>query len=125
MTRRKPRMHPVAWERPPDAPPLRDVVAQIDAKTRRLGELDDEIERQLTAIERAIRARRPSGHPASVPFPPWGRLGWSGRRGRWRLVVLEDDACTDLSRMPRVCRVDAYRVLGALVQRLGLVPGAT
>ncbi len=107
---------------PPDAPPLRDVVVQIAAKTRQLSALDDQIGQALAAIESAIRDRRPVGHPIDVPFPPWGKLGWSGRRGRWRLVVVDEDACEDLCAMPRECRAQACHVLGKLVDRLGLRP---
>jgi hypothetical protein len=107
---------------PPDAPPLREVIAQIVAKNRQLGALDDDIGRKLRAIEAAIRRRRPSGRPVDVPFPPWGKLGWSSRRGCWRLVVVDDEECEDLSAMPRECRTDACFVLGKLVKRIGLLP---
>jgi hypothetical protein len=105
---------------PPDAPPLREVVVQLAAKNRRLGELDDQIARAIATIEQAIYERRPIGHPVDVPFPPWGKLGWSGRRGRWRLVVVDDEACEDLREMPRSCRAEACHVLGKLVERLSL-----
>ena len=105
---------------PPDAPPLREVVAQIVAKGRQLGALDDDIGRKLRTVEDAIRLRRPSGRPVDVPFPPWGKLGWSGRRGHWRLVVVDDEECEDLHAMPRECRAEACLVLGKLVERLGL-----
>lgn len=105
----------------PGAPPLRDVVAQLFAKNRPLGTLDDEIAQKLAAFEQILRDRRPSGHPVDVPFPPWGKLGWSGRRGhRWRLVVVDEEECEDLSAMPRQCRAEAWLVLGRLVKRLGL-----
>ena len=101
--------------------PLPEVVAQLAAKSRRLGALDDEIGRKIAAIEDAIRGRRADGGPVDVPFPPWGKLGWSGRRGRrWRLVVVDDEACEDLRDMPRECRAQACLVLGKLVARLGL-----
>lgn len=106
---------------PPDAPPLREVVAQLAAKSRQLGALDDEIGRKLSAIEEGIRQRRSTGGPVDVPFPPWGKLGWSGRRGRWRLVVVDNEECEELSAMPRECRVEACLVLGKLVERLGLL----
>lgn len=105
---------------PPNAPPLREVVVQLAGKTRQLNALDDVIGRKLSAIEDAIRLHRPSGCPVDVPFPPWGKLGWSGRRGRWRLVVVDDEECEDLSAMPRACRAEACLVLGKLVERLGL-----
>lgn len=105
---------------PPDAPPLREVVVQITTMNRQLNALDDEIGRKLAAIEMAIRSRRPSGHPVDVPFSPWGKLGWSGRRGRWRLVVVDDEECEDLCEMPRQCCAEALLVLGKLVERLGL-----
>ncbi len=106
-----------------DAPPLREVVPQIAAKTRRLNALDDKISSVLAAVERAIRSRRPSGPPVDVPFQPWGKLGWSGRRDRhWRLVVVDNEACEDLCAMPRECRAKACLVLGKLVDRLGLLP---
>jgi len=95
---------------------------QLAAKSRQLNALDDEIGEKLAAIELAIRSRRPSGHPVDVPFPPWGKLGWSGRRGRWRLVVVDDEECEDLSAMPRQCRAEALSVLGKLVARLGIQP---
>jgi hypothetical protein len=82
--------------------------------------LDDRISRALSAIERSIRTRRPSGHPVDVPFPPWGKLGWSGRRGHSRLVVVDDEACEDLSAMPRACRAEACLILAKIVERLGL-----
>lgn len=106
---------------PPDASSLREVVAQLAIKNRQLGALDDKIARVLAEIEHVIRERRPIGHPVDVTFSPWGKLGWSGRRGRWRLVVVDEDACEDLIMMPRVCRVAACHVLGKLVDRLGLM----
>jgi hypothetical protein len=107
----------------PGAPPLREVVVQLAAKSRQLDALDDEIGRKLAAIEDGIRRRRSTGGPVDVPFPPWGKLGWSGRRGRgWRLVVVDDEACEDLSDMPRECRAEACFFLGKLVERLGLIP---
>jgi hypothetical protein len=93
---------------------------QLAAKSRQLGELDATIGRTLTLIERAIVTHRPSGHPVDVPFPPWGKLGWSGRGGHWRLVVVDDEACEDLRAMPRNCRAEACHALGKLVTRLGL-----
>ena len=95
---------------------------QLAAKSRRLGELDTQLSQKLAVIEHAIRARRPIEHPVDVPFPPWGKLGWSGRRGHWRLVVVDDEECEDLSAMPRQCRAEALAVLGKLVARLGLPP---
>lgn len=111
----------VPWVPPPDAPPLREVIAQIVVKNRQLGALDDDIGRKLSAIENTIRKLRPSGHPVDVPFPPWGKLGWSGRRGRWRLVVVDDEECEDLSAMPRECRTEACFVLDKLIERLSLL----
>lgn len=106
---------------PPNAPPLPEVVAQLVTKSRQLRVLDDQIGRKLEAFEHVIRTRRPIGHPVDVPFPPWGRLGWSGRRGKhWRLVVVDEEACEDLAAMPRACWTDACFVLGKLVDRLAL-----
>ena len=107
---------------PPDAPPLREVVVQLAAKSRQLSALDDQIGRTLATIEQLLCERRPDGHPVDVPFPPWGKLGWSGRRNRWRLVVVDEDVCEDLSAMPRVCRAEACHVLPKLVDRLGVLP---
>jgi hypothetical protein len=118
--KRSRRLLAVTAEVPLDAPQLREVVVQITAKNRRLLALDDEIARKIVTIEHVIRDQRPGGHPVDVPFPPWGKLGWSGRRQHWRLVVVDEDACEDLIAMPRVCRVDAFHVLGKLVDRLGL-----
>lgn len=102
--------------------PLAEVVRGIAEGQREVDRLDDAIGRQLAAAERAIRERRPTGYPVDVPFPPWGKLAWSGRRGRWRLVVLEDeDTCTDLFNMPALCRADACHVLDKLVRKMGLI----
>lgn len=119
---RKPRLKRETYTPPPGAPPLREVIRQIATKSRQLDALDNDIGRMLGTFEDTIRRRRSSGGPVDVLFPPWGKLGWSGRRGRWRLVVVDDDACEDLSAMPRECRTDACFVLGKLVARLGLVP---
>lgn len=101
---------------------LPEVVRRLGAASRTLSRLDDDIGRNLAAIEEAIRRRRLTGYPLDVPFPPWGKLGWSGRRGRWRLVVIDEDVCEDLRQMPRECRTDACFVLRKLVARLGLTP---
>ena len=106
---------------PPDAPPIREVLKKLAIKNRQLSALDDEIGRKLGDIESAIRSHRPTGRPVDVSFPPWGKLGWSGRRGRhWRLVVVVDEECEDLCDMPRECRAEACLVLGKLIVRLGL-----
>lgn len=119
-SRRKLRAAP--YVPPPDAPPLADVIRDLAEGQRNLNRLDDEIGSKLRKIERAILARRPTGYPVEVPFPPWGKLGWSGRRGRWRLVVREDEeTCTDLFNMPALCRVDACHVVGKLVRKMGLI----
>lgn len=110
----------VPYSAPPDALPLREVIAQIATHTRQLNAIDDDIGRELRTLEDVIRQRRPAGRPVDVPFPPWGKLGWSGRRGRWRLVVVDDEKCEDLLAMPRACRAEAFLVLGKLVERLGL-----
>jgi hypothetical protein len=112
--------HEVKALLPPNAPPLREVVVQLSIKNRQLGALDDQVARALAEISHVIRSHRPTGHPVDVPFPPWGKLGWSGRRGHWRLVVLDEEDCEDLSETPRQCRSDACHVLGKLVDRLGL-----
>jgi len=123
MKRARPRyVKPAPYVAPPGAPPLREVVVQLASKSKRLSELDDQIGRALAAIERVIRDRRPHGYPVDVPFPPWGKLAWSGRHRHWRLVVVDEDACEDLASMPRACRAQAYLVLGKLVERLELLP---
>lgn len=110
----------VPYKPPPHALPLSEVVKQLAIKSRELNALDDAIGRTLAAIEEVIRQHRSTGGPVDVPFPPWGKLGWSGRRDRgWRLVVVDDEACEDLSAMPRECRAEACLVLSKLVDRLG------
>lgn len=101
---------------------MRQVVQELAEAARTLNHLDDEIGKQLRKFERAVLAKRPTGYPVDVPFPPWGKLGWSGRRGRWRLVVLEDEeTCTDLFNMPRECRADACHQLHKLAERMNLL----
>ena len=123
MSKKKRMVQPIALPSPSKELPLREVVVQLAAKTRRLGELDTAIAHKLGAIERVLRRHRSGGIPVDVPFAPWGKLGWSGRRDRpWRLVVVDEDACEDLRSMPRECRAEACMVLGKLVARLGLPP---
>jgi hypothetical protein len=117
--RRKRRYEP--YVPPPDAPPLRDVVRDLVARSKELNRLDDEIGRLLARTERTFRERYKADRPVDVPFPPWGKLAWSGRRGRWRLVVLEEDDCTDLLTMPQLCRIDACHVLHKLATRMDLL----
>lgn len=121
MTKAKKRS-PIAPRKPsPGELPLRDVVMQLTAKNRQLSVLDDEIRHKLSTIEDGIRQRCTTGGPVDVPFPPWGKLGWSGRRDHgWRLVVVDDEACEDLLSMPRECRAEACFILHKLVTRLGL-----
>jgi len=106
---------------PPGSPPLQDVVRQLVESSRELNRLDDEISRELQRFQAIARERRPTGHPVDVAFPPWGKLGWSGRRGRWRLVVVDEDECEDLMSMPRECRAEAFAVLPTLAKRMGLL----
>lgn len=119
----KKRASPTPRTPPPQELSLREVVVQLAAKSRQLDALDNEIGRKIVALEKTIRARRSTGGPVDVPFPPWGKLGWSGRRDRgWRLVVVDDELCEDLLAMPRECRAEACFVLGKLVERLELAP---
>lgn len=118
----KPRRKRIPYVAPLDAPPLHEVIKGIVDGQRKLNQLDDDIGRGLRKIERAILVRRPTGHPVDVPFPPWGKLGWSSRRGRWRFVVVEDEeTCTDLFNMPALCRSDACHVVERLVSKMGLM----
>jgi hypothetical protein len=100
--------------------PLRGIVHQIGERSRTLSRFDDMIFQRLQRIQELLRAQRPAGHPVDVPFPSWGKIGWSGRRGYWRLVVVDDDLCEDLLLMPRECRAEACLVLPKLVERMGL-----
>lgn len=100
--------------------PLREVVRQLGTLSRELNTLDDDISLKLRQIEETIRQRRSTGGPVGVLFPPWGKLAWSGRRGRWRLVVIDEDECEDLMNMPALCRSDACFVLPKLVERMEL-----
>ncbi|MGH7176894.1 MAG: hypothetical protein ACREJC_05905 [Tepidisphaeraceae bacterium] len=100
--------------------PLEDVVRDLFAKAKQLHNADDKIGMLLARIERMFRERRPTGHPVSVAFPPWGKLAWSGRRGRWRLVVIDGDEYEDLRNMPALCRSDACHVVGKPAKRMNL-----
>jgi hypothetical protein len=93
--------------------PLREVLHRFDAM----------ICQRLQCIQALLRTQRPTGHPVDVVFPAWGKIGWSGRGGYWRLVVIDDEKCEeceDLMRMPRECRAEACLVLPKLVERMGL-----
>jgi hypothetical protein len=104
-----------------DEPSLREVVQQLFTAAKQLDARDDEISATLRRIEIVIRAKRSTGGPVDVPFLPWGKLAWSGRRGNWRLVVIDDEECEDLLSMPRLCRMDACHVLPKLVERMKLL----
>lgn len=101
--------------------PLREVVQELSQLTQTLNRYDDEISQLLRDFEEIARQRRPTGRPVDVVFPPWGKLGWTGRRGRWRLVVVDDEECEDLLSMPRDCRHEACHVLWRLAERMGLL----
>jgi hypothetical protein len=122
MTTRTKRVRELPLPRTPvDPRPLSEIVQVLSTQQLKLNALDDEIDgmlRRLTLIAR----ERYVGRPLDVPFPPWGRLGWSGARGRWRFVVLDAEDCEDLSSMPRLCRVDACHVVAKLVEKMGLLP---
>ena len=100
--------------------PFCEVARQIGERSRALGNCDNTIFQQLQRIQELLRAQRPTGHPVDTAFPPWGKLGWSGRRGLWHLVVIDDEACEDLMSMPRQCRAEACLILPKLVERMGL-----
>jgi len=124
MMRRKRKMAPATFADIPEpyrSMSLPDIVRGIVEGQKELDRLDDEIGRKLAAVEREFRKRYTAGRPVDVPFPPWGKLAWSGRRGRWRLVVLEEDDCTDLLTMPQLCRIDACHVLYKLAERMDLL----
>jgi hypothetical protein len=104
-----------------DPPTIREVVRQLVEGSRELNRLDDDIGALLRETEALFREKRPTGYPVDVPFPPWGRLGWSGRRNRWRLVVIDEDECEDLLSMPRDCRADACALLRKLAERMGVL----
>lgn len=118
MPRRK-RVEP--YVPPPGSLPLREVIRDLGIASRRLNALDDEVGQTLARTERLFRKRYTANRPVDVPFPPWGKLAWSGRNGRWRLVVLEDEDCTDLFHMPAICRTDACHVLHKLAERMNLL----
>jgi hypothetical protein len=103
-----------------DERPLSEVVRELSITNKRLGNLDDQIREQIKAIEERLRKLKPTTKPVDVTFPPWGKLGWSGRRNRWRLVVVDDESCEDLLQMPALCRTDACFVLPKLLERLGI-----
>lgn len=85
-----------------------------------LGRFDALLLQRLLLIQELLRAQRPTGHPVDVTFSAWGRLGWRGCCGHWRLVVVDEGACEDLTSMPRECRAEACLFLPKLVERMGL-----
>lgn len=99
---------------------LRDVFSDIVERSSQLSQLDSQLSTMLSDIQHGLRRLRPTDKPVDVPFPPWGKLGWSGRRGYWRLVVVDDEGCEDLLQMPRLARADAFKVLPKLLERLGM-----
>jgi NAD-dependent dihydropyrimidine dehydrogenase PreA subunit len=117
--RRKRKIEP--YVPPPGSPSLHDVVRGIIEGRRRIDQLDDAIGQALARTEHVFRERYTAGRPVDVPFPPWGKLAWSGRQGRWRLVVIDEDECEELSSMPALCRTDACHVLHKLAKRMDLL----
>lgn len=108
---------------------LPEVIRRIAVGKVKLAELDRQISRQLRQVQEQFRMRRSDGGPVDVPFPPYGKLGWSGGRrwhgnpkGIWRLVVIDGDDCENLMDMPESqCRADALHVLPKLAERLGVL----
>ena len=81
---------------PPDAPPLKDVVRELVTQAAKLRALDEEIDRQLRAIERKLEVlgvRR----IVRAHIVKGVELAWSmNKRGRWRLVIRDEDDVVDL-----------------------------
>lgn len=100
---------------------VRDVISDLAQLSKELNRQDDTISAAIRVLQTRIVRVRPTGYPADVPFPPWGKLGWSGRKGNWRFVVIDDDECEDLLNMPALCRTDACHVLRQLVAKLGIL----
>ena len=94
---------------PPDAPPLRDVVATLRSKTARLDEIDDTLSRYITTIERRLTALK-FERVVSVKLPDGADLGWSrDRRTRtWRFVIRADDDVLHLRSCTREERCEVF-----------------
>jgi len=119
----KPNMRRVPVNNPSD-PPIRDVIGQIKEKSAQLRDLDERITANIRTLEdRLRRITPPTLKPLSVPFDPWGKLAWSSRKGRWRLVVIDDEDSSELMVMPRLCRADAFKVLRGLIDKIRSASG--
>lgn len=94
---------------PPGTPPLREVVRLIDEKTKRLGELDDQIMQEIITIEHRL-TEMGIKRVLSVKLPDGADLGWSlnRRRGYWRLVIRFEDAVWDLRECARDERAEVF-----------------
>lgn len=81
---------------PPDAPPLKDVVRELFAKASQLRRLDEDIDHKLRAIERKLEARG-LRRIVKARIVDGVDLAWSmNRRGRWRLVIRDEEGAVDL-----------------------------
>lgn len=108
---------------PLDAPPLKEVVRELFAQATKLRQLDEDIDRKLRAIERKLEARG-IRRIVKARIVDGVDLAWSAnKRGRWRLVIRDEDGATDLFNTEPEERLEVI-TSGALERLIKEVRGA-
>lgn len=110
-----------AYQPPPDAPPLADVVRDLFTKGKQLNEYDDRLSMSIAKLERILRERGVS-RITGVKLPDGAELGWSyTRRGnRWRFVIRDEEEAVELMSCTREerCEVFTCGAMEKLIDRL-------
>lgn len=92
-----------------DERPLKEVFADLVAKSKLLNEQDDKIGMTIATLERKLRAMGIE-RVISARLPDGADLGWSyeRRHRRWRFVIRTEDEAWDLLKCSRGERAEVF-----------------
>lgn len=122
-----PRRQSAPYVAPPDAPPLAEVVRALFHKSKRLGDLDDQIGMAIATLERHFRSIGVD-RILTTKLPDGAELGWSFHRRRniWRFVIRTEDDAWDLRACSAEerCEVFSCGAMGKIVEQVMAGKGA-
>lgn len=90
---------------------LREVFTELAVLTAQLNAIDDQIGDAIHTIEFHLRRTLAVRKILKTPIDTGATLGWSCRKGYWRLVIVDEDAdggATDLLSTSRIERAEAF-----------------